>query len=146
MRQYLWMAVILLSALVLGSTTPVQAAPKKAKKRWVAVKKKLPPPPQPVVPENGLLTRVGSKGLNVTVDMKAGGLYLVPCILGTERRILPTWVPQSMSRKSYQLSCVSSVDRVSRLSFSVRCSGRALENESAAYPLDREFIVRLSCH
>ena len=120
-------------------------SPKKGKKASGSSQKKQLPPPA-TTPEKGPLIRVGGKGSIVIVDMEPGGLYLAPCVLGTERGILPTWVPQPMNRKSYQLSCVSSVDKVSRLSFFVRCSGRAIENESAGYPLDKEFIVRFSCH
>lgn len=82
---------------------------------------------------------------NVSVKLKPGGLYLAPCLLGTQEGILPVWEPQVVGRSEYKVSCVSSVDRKSEMLFSVTCPGSLIENESAAYPLDHEFILRFSC-
>lgn len=146
MRFSRQVVVGLILMLLSGFSGESQAKKRPKKGRRAGIAKKIPAKQsQPSVFDGKLLVRVEGKGNNVSVVMKPNGLYLAPCVLGTERGILPLWEPQPTGRKNYAVTCISSVDHRSRLSFSVQCLGSRIDNQSAAYPLDHEFILRLEC-
>lgn len=86
------------------------------------------------------------EGKREIVVLKARGLYLLPCMLGTQRGIAPANIPSKAHPSAYAVSCVSSVDRKTRLSAKISCQkGSHFVNYSAEYVRDAEFIIRLEC-
>jgi hypothetical protein len=77
-------------------------------------------------------------------NLEPGKLYLMPCVLGTQKGIQASNVPQKNVR-SRTMSCTSSIDHWTRISMRVTCAGANLENESAEYTWANEFIIRLTC-
>lgn len=151
MRFVRVLSLVVALGFVVGGTGSAEAKKKISTQRPVAAKKiKLPPKKAaaPVLPQRkGASIPAGrvSGGVKVTVKLRPGGLYLAPCLLGTQEGILPLWEPQPIRKAVYKPTCISSIDRSTRLIFTITCAGSLVENESAAYPLDREFTLRFSC-